>query len=304
MEGRGAVDKNKIKDHFVICGWKDDMDDLLEHFLKLNKTLKSSDIVIVAEKTHDDIAALKGHKNLEHVTVIIGQYYHQSTLVRAAPQTARKVLILADTSPGPDGKKITAMEADARTIMTAIALANIAKGTVIAAEIIDPSLDHHLKLAGVTEIIYSREYSRLMLGNASSSTGLVSVFHDLIDPSSGAFITLKSIPESFIGQTYASFRRDFETKHPEQMVLGILENTGNPQKIKELALKEAQKTPSVGAMIENLKSVKNLKCNHPIFNPQPTLKIPKGSEAIILVGVQPKTGVRDDLAGLTLVQSA
>ena len=91
--------------------------------------------------------------------------------MRAAPESARKILILADTSLGPDGKKANAMETDARTIMTAIALSNIAKETVVAAEIIDPSLDHYLKIAGVGEIIYSREFSRLMLGSASGGTG-------------------------------------------------------------------------------------------------------------------------------------
>ena len=50
---------------------------------------------------------------------------------------------------------------DARTIMTAMSLSTLARGTMVAAEILDAKMDQYLKIAHVTEIIYSREYSRL-----------------------------------------------------------------------------------------------------------------------------------------------
>ncbi len=283
LEGRGSVDRSKTKNHFIICGWKEDMTDLLRHILLVNKSLKSSDIVIVANRTPEEIAALKSDPKLANLTVIIGDYFQQSTLQRAAPEFARKVLILADSSEGEGGRKPTATEADARTIMTAIALSNIAKGTVVAAEIIDPSLDHYLKLAGVGEIVYSREYSRLLLGSASSGTGLVNVFHDLVDPRAGAFITTKEIPESWTGKSYRDFRLSFEQDHQDMLVIGILANTGNPHKIKELAFNEAQKTPNVSTLIDNLKTVKSLRCNNPIFHPRDSHIITKGSAAILLI---------------------
>ena len=37
MEGRGVVDKSALHGHFVVCGWKDDMRDLLLHMLDFNK---------------------------------------------------------------------------------------------------------------------------------------------------------------------------------------------------------------------------------------------------------------------------
>jgi voltage-gated potassium channel len=277
------VDKSKIRNHFIICGWKEDMQDLLRHILLLNKKLKAHEIVVVANRTPEDISDLKSDAKLADVTVIIGDYFQQSTLTRAAPESARKVLILADSSVGPDGRKPSATEADARTIMTAIALSNIAKQTVVAAEIIDPTLDHYLKMAGVGEIIYSREYSRLLLGSASSGTGLVNVFHDLVDPRSGAFITTQPIPELFHEKPYGTFRSEFQGLHKDMLVIGILENTGNPHTIKESAFREAQKTPSIGRLIENLKTVKSLRCNNPIFHPRDDFKIGKGAAAIVLV---------------------
>lgn len=283
LEGRGSVDKSKVRNHFIICGWKEDMSDLLHHILLLNRDLRGRDIVIVANKTAEDAAGLRADQKLRDVTVILGDYFQQETLKRAAPENARKVLILADAGVGRDGRKPSATEADARTIMTAIALGNIAKHTVVAAEIIDPSLDHYLKMAGVGEIVYSREYSRLLLGSASSGTGLVNVFHDLVDPRSGAFLTTEPIAERFVDRLYGDFRAEFTNRNQDKLLIGILENTGNPHTMKELALRDAQKTPSIDRLIENLKTVKSLRCNRPIFHPRDDYRLGKGAAAIVLV---------------------
>jgi voltage-gated potassium channel len=283
LEGRGIVDRSKIANHFIVCGWKPDMAHLIGHIMLLNRSLKPDQIVIVTNTSQADIAALRADPKLAGIVVIYGDYFQQATLERAAPEKARKILILADGSHDAEGRRPSATEADARTIMTAIALSNIAKGTVVAAEIIDPSLDHYLKMAGVGEIIYSREYSRLLLGSAAGGHGLVNVFHDLVDPRTGASVTTYYIGQRWIGQTYKEFRTYFEERHPDTLVIGILENTGNPYAIKDLAFQEAQKTSSVGRLIENLKAVKSLRCNQPVFHPRGDYRILKGSSAIVLV---------------------
>ncbi len=298
MEGRGKMDQSKIKNHFVVCGWKDDMADLIRHVLLLNPTLTPEKIVVVANKTQEQILAFKAaDPKLKELNFILGEHFQQATLERAAPQVARKILILADTSQGPDMRKPNSMEADARTIMCSIALSNIAKGTMVAAEILDPTLDNYLKMAGVGEIIYSRECSRLLLGSASGSTGIANVYHDLIDPRSGAHIATRDIPERFEGKTYAEFRVEFQKGAPDLLLLGILENTGNPHSIKEKAFAEAQRTPSVPRLIENLQSVKTLRCNNPVFHPSAEFVISKGSAAIILEPkVKTAARVKDNVA--------
>jgi len=82
-----------------------------------------------------------------------------------------KVLILADRTPNQSGVVVTMTEVDARTIMTAMTLSSMARGTLVAAEILDAKMDQYLKIAQVSEVIYSREYSRLLLGNAAGGTG-------------------------------------------------------------------------------------------------------------------------------------
>jgi voltage-gated potassium channel len=66
------------------------------------------------------------------------------------------------------------------------------------------------------------------------------------------------------------------------IVIGILENTGNKNTIKELALKNAQREPNIEKMVNNLRSVKEIRCNHPVFNPDSNYPIGDGSMAIVV----------------------
>ena len=149
FEGRGSVDKSKIRNHFIVCGWKDDMQDLLKHILLLNKQLRPHEIVIVANRSHEDISALKTDPKLTDVTVIIGDYFQQSTLQRAAPEAARKVLIPPPTPRVRPGRQKAERDGGRRPDHHDgdRALEHRQAETVVAAEIIDPSLDHYLKMA-------------------------------------------------------------------------------------------------------------------------------------------------------------
>lgn len=290
LEGRSSVNKAKIKDHLVVCGWKEDMHDLVRHVLMLNPDLKAKDVVIVAGISNDILGAFRAETGMHDVVVIQGEHFHASTLAFAAPERARKVLILADTTPGHDGRRPNALECDARTIMASIALSHIAKGSVVTAELIDPALDHHLKLAGVTEIIYSREYSRMLIGSATTGIGVVNIVHDLVDPRNGSSVATAPVPEQYIDKHYREFRLSHEKSNPGDLVIGILENAGNPHKMKELAFREAQKTPSIAKLIDKLQQAKTLKCNNPVFHPADSYIVPKGAAAIVLKSPRASNG--------------
>ncbi|MEK6705347.1 MAG: ion channel [Bdellovibrionota bacterium] len=281
-EGRGVVDTEKLKGHFIVCGWKEEMHELLTHILDFNPGLTASDLVIVANLNKTVMDALRSHPRLKGLHVIVGNPAETVTLERAVPKRARKILILADRTPNQSGNVPSVTEVDARTIMIAMALSNIARGTLVAAELLDAKLDQYLKLASVSEIIYSREYSRLMLGNASGGTGVSNIIFDLLDPKTSTRITTKAIPEALVGLTYADIKSALEKNDQNTIVVGVLENTGSVQSIKELALKQAQKTPDVGRLVENLKAVKELRCNRPVFNPGSSYTIHENSMAIVL----------------------
>lgn len=281
-EGRGIVDTSKLKGHFIICGWKEEMPQLINHILDFNPDLESKDIVMISEIHQREIDSIRQHRRLKDLKVITGDFAHKDNIERAAPERAKKVLILADRTPLPNGSQRSVTEVDARTIMTAMTLANIDRRILIAAEILEPNMDQYLRMASVNEIIHIREYSRLLLGNASSGTGVSNIIFELLDPRNPTFITTLPLSHDAFGQSYQEYRPVFERNNPGTILIGILENTGNAYRIKELALRQAQKTPDMGRLVQNLRAVKDIRCNHPVFNPEPKYIIQEGSMAITI----------------------
>ena len=290
-DGRGVVDSNRLNDHFIICGWNENMYELLTHMLEFNPLLKSDEIVIVAHVQPSDIEALTSDPRLHDLHFIVGDHFSEMNLRRAAPERAKKILILADRSPSPGGQPPTSTEVDARTIMTAMTLSNIARGTLVTAEILDPKMDHYLKLASVSEIIYSSEYSRLLLGNATSGTGIANIVFDLLDAKASAHITSMELEEAMFGKSYGHVKTEVEKAKPQLQVIGVLENSGNSHSIRELALRRAQQTPDVAQLVNNLQSVKQIRCNNPIFSPALDYVLKEGSMVIVIAKRQAQTTV-------------
>lgn len=83
-------------------------------------------------------------------------------------------------------------------------------------------------------------------------------------------------------QTYGKLREIFHAKHPDMTLLGVLENSGNGHKAKELALRKAQLTPNVTQLVKNLQGVKDLRFNRPVFSPKDDYVIGEGAMAIVI----------------------
>jgi voltage-gated potassium channel len=292
-DGRGIVDTSKLKNHFVICGWNDDMFELLYHILDFNPDFTSEDVVIVANVPTPQLETFRADERLRHLQIVNGDHFSEINLKRSAPERARKILILADRTHGASGQSPTPTEIDARTIMAAMTISNLARGTLVAAEILDPKMDQYLKLANVSEIIYSSEYSRLLLGNASTGTGIANIIFDLLDAKAGAHITSVPIPENLHGSTYERMKTELEVINHNWLVVGILENSGNSHSIREIALRRAQQTPDVARLVANLKTVKSMRCNQPIFNPPHGHKISEATMAIVIAKRSVAEGGRD-----------
>ena len=280
-EERGLLDYSNMKGHFVICGWKREMNNVLHEILKCNPNLNPLEIVLINSATRDQVNSLRSDPELKGIKYVCGNFFEELELIRAGIKGAARILVLADYLTKGDMQQI-----DSKTVMTVMTIKNLNKQAYVCAELLDTKFEKYLKLSHCDEILLAREFSRSMLASASLGTGLSHVVKSLISGESGTGITTATYPESFIGKTFNELRTYFYSEYNAQLI-GMLENTGNLLQRKSEALKEAQMNPDISKLIPDLRSVKTIIANDPVLNPPRDYKINKFSRGIIISGLEP-----------------
>lgn len=275
-ESKGMSTFNKISGHYLICGYKKNLRDIIINILRLNPHLDPDKVVLINKADPDTIQNLRSDKDLMAIKYVNGEHIDENTLIRANVSEASTALILED-----ELNDSTAQERDAQTVLALMTMKNINKNLYVIAEILDKRFEKHLRIYGCDEILLTQEHSRIMLANASTASGLSHIINDLTSVNSGSRVTTEVIPSTYIGKTYAELADSFKNKN-QTLVLGLLENTGNINARKKEALLEAQKTPNVTALVENLRSVKGLESNKPVLNPPNDYLIKKNTLAILI----------------------
>ena len=274
---RGLMDFPKLSGHIVICGWKNNMSDILKDILQLSDNTQPDKIVIISNIDTEKIEALKETPELKKVKYIRGDYFSEDTMRRANIQNATKAIVLADTFESGGSS-----EADSKTVMTVITIKALAKDLYVCAELIDKKYEPYLRNALCDEILFPRDLNRQMLAGTTITNGLSNILNQLISNiESDTRINTLDIPEKYIGLTFAEYRKT-ATDIKDTIILGILENTGSPNRVKMEAVREAQKTPDISKLVTNLQHVKDLSINKPIFIPSDDYIIVKHSRAIVI----------------------
>jgi len=273
---RGLMEFKRLKDHLVICGWKTDMKEILHDILRVTSDLTSEQVLIVSNVESERIEELKEDPDLSGIKFVRGDYFSEAGLRRANVVTARKVLVMADTLESQ-----AASEVDSKTVMTVLTLKSIARDVYVTAEILDKKYESYLQQAMCDEILYSRDFGRQMLANTSATNGMSHIIYDLLTQSGGTSrLSTEPIPTDLVNKTYADLRD--RLTGPTRVLLGVLENTGSPGRMKVEALREAQKTSDVSKLITNLQKVKGLEVNKPLFLPEDDHPIQRYTQAIVL----------------------
>lgn len=255
------------------------MELIVSEILQADPQWNTSGVVIVARVTDEEIADFKDHPRLSHVHVISADPFHEPALLRASIQSASKVIVLADWSD----KSMTATETDAKTVMTVMAIEKLAPHVYTIAELLDPDYSVYLKMAHVDELIYPREYSRILLANASTSSGISHIVYDLLTVDTLCVLTTVPISAEFTGKPFGDLVRYFdELSGTRSICVGLLENTGNLHALRRRAKIEAQKSEEVRTVLTNLKQVKEIKSNLPKLNPGDGYAIQPYSMAIVI----------------------
>ena len=271
----GLIVLEKKKGHFIICGWKPELEAILDKILTIDPGLKPSDLVLVNDADPQEIDHIRSIPDFNTVKYIKGDYIDEKVLQRANVRNAGTVLILADSS-----KNFSLQEVDSRTVMTAITIDNMNKNVYTCAELIDEKFVKYLKLANCDEIILTREYSRELLANAASASGISHIAAELLNPLKRGLVTV-NFQASFVGKPFKDLQEHYKRRNGD-IVIGLLENTGNIYHRKKEALADAQKTPDISKLVENLQFVKKIFPNNPVLNPGDDYIVKTNSKAIVV----------------------
>ncbi|UCG80271.1 MAG: NAD-binding protein [Desulfobacterales bacterium] len=274
-EGSGLASQKKLRQHLVICGWKNDMPGFLMGILKANRELTSEEIVLVSMVKPAAVENLRSVPELQNIGFVRGDYVDEAVLHRANVRQAAKVLVLADS-----GIDASPQEVDSRTVMTAMTIKSISKDIYTCVELIDSKFERYLRSVHCDEIFLSRHHNRILLANASADSGVSHIISDLLDMDQNRLVT-KELPAGFVGETFGSLSQYF-MESENSILIGVLENTGNIYQRKREALRMAQRTPDLSRLVANLQEVKKLEGNHPVFNPGPDYRIKPYSRVILV----------------------
>lgn len=272
-EGRGLTDALHLSRHTVLLGWKADMRRLVQDILTVNPDMSADRLVLVntAEQILNDALrdAFRG------LVYLHGDIIDPSTLKKANLRQASRVVILAD-----EAVRRSDHETDARTVMAALTVKSLAPDVYTCAEVLEQEYAEHLRLARCDEIVMSRTYSRHLLVSATRSAGITHVLHHLLDVMAPGSLATMEVPPEFVGRTVGELAAHL--KERQQLLVGLLENTGRARAIKRQALREAQKTANVATLVDNLRQVKDIMPNRPHITPPDDHVIAPHTLAIVI----------------------
>jgi voltage-gated potassium channel len=278
MERRGVMDLSDYRNHFVLCGWKQAMDKMLEEIIYNNPKLDLKKIIIIANIEPDTLEVF--HQQFpayQKVIILRGEHYSEALLRKANVAGAAQVFILADES----SPAVSKTETDSKTVMAAMAIRTLSRDVHVCAELLDVKFEKYLQTAHVEDIIYTSEYSKVLIANSFSQLGIAKVVNDLLNAHTPAFIMTEKIPVSFIGKSFGDLR-DYYRQESRAILIGLVENVGSIFARKQEAIREAQKTADIGKLVENLKNAKRLENNRPHINPEDAYPVPLNALAVLV----------------------
>ncbi len=278
MEGRGIMDFSQMRHHYVICGWKNNMATIIRDILRVNQHLKPKSIVIIAQAEPDIIEMFRQHNpDLAELNIMRGDFATANVLRLANVKHADKIIIFADETGGKSTSEI-----DSKTVLTSMTLSQVAAEVHICAELYDSGFESYLRQAHVDEIVYVNDYSRNLIANSIAATGFIKIINQLLNPDKIMNLRTQPIPKTYVGKGFGMLKQYYIEHHPKTMCIGILENVGSFYHLQREALKEAQKTPDITKLVDNLSSVKKLENNKPVLVPDGDYIVQNNALAIVI----------------------
>ena len=273
---RGVKKMQKMKDHILICGWKNDIKPLILGILRKNKDRKASDIIVINNADDVKVQNLRDDEDLKGLLLLRGDFTEEQTLLNANVREAAKVLIIGENQENL-GEELV----DSRVFAATLLVRKLNGKCHICSEVRTERYRNYLEGQNCAEVIYVDEYTRYILSTSTNYGGMSKVMSSFLDNGDGVSVQIEPVSEKWEGKTYGELFAWYK-KEQNILLLGILENMGVEKELKHRILSEAQMSTNYGEIVQRLKSVKSMETNCPHLNPKDDYVLGKNMGAIIL----------------------
>jgi voltage-gated potassium channel len=282
--GRGLTGVSGLSGHLVVCGWKQDMESVVEDILRLCPNLAAQQIVLIAPISVETLEEFSSNPKLARVKVLRGNFSHATTLESARVSNASKVLVLADqsnSSSAPGTRAVGRVEGvDSRTVMTVLLVRKLAPEVRIAAEVLDSRFEGYLRHARCDEVIPVQSGLHQLMARSVGNPGVADAIFEMVRADGAARITVQNIGTEWVGKRYGELR--LAHRESSRRLIGVLEHAGSPAKMKRDALMEAQKNPQTRDILGELHKAKEMIPFAPLLSPQDDFKIRKNTAMVFI----------------------
>lgn len=273
---RGMKKLQNMKNHVIICGWKNDLKFLVLDIVRKNKEIRFSDIVLINNMDDKKVQPVLMDEKLKGIRYVRGDYSEESVLQNANAMMASKALIL-----GENQENLEPELSDSRVFAAVLMLKGMNPRIHTCAEVQTKKYKNYLESHKCDEVIYSEEYTRYILSTATNYNGMAKVLSSLFDNGDGVSIQIFEVEEHWYGRTFADIFRYYK-EHGHIMVIGVLENMGAERVLKHSILADAQKSTDYSEIVQKLREVKTIERNAPILNPPDDFVLGKNMGIVVL----------------------
>ncbi|MCK5521335.1 MAG: NAD-binding protein, partial [Candidatus Marinimicrobia bacterium] len=213
-EGKG-LEKITFKDHIVICGWNENIQNLLDSISSQCESSDNLKVVMVNSVSEDEMDNIIGKHNHLNIRFVKGDFSKIHILEKANTSYARSVLILPNTSVD------VVSDLDEKTVLTTLSVKSINPETPVIAFILHIENRNHLKRAKADEIYVSDEFSGYILASHVLMPGISQAYYNLMSNKIHPSMSRQIIPPDFIGKSFKDYFQ-YIRETQKALLLGFL----------------------------------------------------------------------------------
>lgn len=217
-EGKGLA-KITVSDHIVICGWNEQVVNLIESIISLIENYDLCTLVLINDLPEEDVNnIIFQYKNVD-IQYVRGDFTKEFVLERANIKEARSVIIIpndVDIQGDPDEK----------TVLATLSIKSLSPKTPVIAFINHSENRSHLKRANADEVIVRDEYSGFILASSVLMPGVPQTYFQLMNHKVNPSMYRKKIPVSLVGKTFKE-ASDYFRGTEKAILIGVISEQKN-----------------------------------------------------------------------------